>query len=161
MKLRRLALLIAALALLVLPSTAGSGPFYTAEQLLTATDLVDTKQKSRWISTPDFEGLACTLDVTAISGASAAVYIYIIGCDPPEVAAAGCVNYNDSTVWYAGTAVSTVTEYSLIVSRDVTSGIQGAAFDKDAWGPLPPVWAAYIHETGSTTVSYTLDCMWW
>jgi hypothetical protein len=153
--------ILAFLALfLFVPITAGTAP-YVAEQLLTATDLVNTNQLSRWIVSPGAENLMCIFDVTAISGASAQVVFYVVACSAPELTAGACVDDTDITLWYSSGAITTAIETEVVLTQVATSGEHADMADVELVGPLPPVWAIRQGETGSTTVSYTADCVWW
>ena len=128
--------------------------------LLTATDLVDTDQLSRWVVTPKgTDRLYCEVDVTAIAGGGS-VKFEVIACKPSNILDDGCTDITDGDVWYLGSAVSTVTTDRIAILPFTTTGEETSMSDVEIVGPLPPLWAIQMNETGSTTLTYTVDCVW-
>ena len=152
--------LLVLIGLLLAPTLASSAPF-RAEQLLTATDLVDTSQLSRWVvSKQGAEHLYCEADLTAIAGGGA-VILELIACKPDEIVDDGCVNLTDGNPWAIATSMTTARIERMVVLPTVPVGDAGSMSDAEFVIPLPPIWAVHMNETGATTLSYTVDCVWW
>lgn len=143
----------------------GPGPdgvIYEAEQLLTATDLVDTDQLSRWITSPDGATVVyCAADLTAIAGGGD-VTMSIVACNPSNVVGNDCVDINDASTWYVGTTVAAVPTNDLLMVVPITTvGEDANMNDVEVVGPVPALWAVLMDEDGATTLTYTVDCVWY
>lgn len=134
---------------------------YEAEQLLTATDLVDTDQISRWITSPDGATVVyCHADLTALAGGGN-VTMSIVACNPANVVDDDCVDINDASTWYVGSVMVGVDRDLLMVVPITTVGEDGNMNDVEVVGPVPALWAVFMDENGATTSSYTVDCVWY
>ena len=112
-------ILVALMLLVAMPSAAA--PFH-AEEMLTATALVDTDQLSRWVVTAKGTSrLYCEIDLTAISGGGS-VKFGLFACKPSNILDDGCTDITDGDVWYLCSAVSPVATDRIAILPFTTTG---------------------------------------
>jgi hypothetical protein len=154
---RRFAILLGAVLLLLAPSAsqAGCEAAFCAERLIDLTDQ-SADNYSSWVSTMGGQTtLWCNIDMTAIDTGSVTFELHT--CYTPGDITGAC---SSSVVVYAlTTAVTTVTTNQVYVGP-LNPTFGGGFADREGLGPLPPVWRIWANHASSAVATYTVDCWW-
>ncbi len=152
--------LLVAIGLLIVPSLASSAPF-KSKRILAVDAIPDVSVFGGWVViNKGVKHLWCDFDLDTITGGGS-VQLTLLGCLPDEVVADGCDNATDGVIWALGTSLNAAGTDRVMVMPFAPVGDEATMSDVELVMPVPPVWGIHMVETGSTTLTYTINCMWW